>query len=293
MKSVSPFPPSGELLRVPSKLADSLIIEGLTPAQTRLAVVLVALAAVDGSWTIAKPWLERMTGIVMDNASKLLQPLEGAILFQPATSKLPARGVRLFEDLDYRPGHRRKTAGLITARLTDAARLMLHGSAPVIISADEFRRYATIGGIILRLRLGARLGKLKGPQIDSWRLRPEDLETEFGEIAQRWQISRKSVSGDDQQYLSLSRASHLFFEPGCDEIDEVSETVSVQLRALTLGEGPRSRWKAIIIESRPLRVLHPATDPAPTAEKKPAAMSDLNNMRQERLPAYARKKVKS
>jgi hypothetical protein len=291
MKSTSPLPLSGELLRVPFRLAERLTIDGLTAAQTRLAIVLGILAAEDGSWTIAKPILERMTGIVMNNARKILQPLENAMFVEPATDTRPARHIRMFDALEYAPGQRRETAGMITAKLTSSARHALESQGRIVtVPADEFRRYSSLGGIMLRLRLAAQLASTKGAKSAMWKLTADDMATAFGHHADKWVIGRKSVGGDDKSYVSLARAADLFFQPGIDEIAEVSETIHAELSALTLSDDARSRWKAIIIQSRPLHRARRKTDPLPAAPAKPS-MSDLNNTRRARLPAYTRKQA--
>lgn len=291
MKSTSTMPITGEVLRVPSRLAETLVIDGLTPAQLRLAIVLVCLSAEDGSWTIAKPILEAMSNVEMDNAFKILAPLEDAVLVTPATEKSPEQRSKLFELLDYKPGVRRKTAGMISVKIVHAARLMLLGQGrTVAIPADEFRLYGSLGGIMLRLRIAARMLKVKASKTDLWRLDAESVAEAFGPIGSKWSISRQTKEGD-QSYVSLARASQLFFEPGIDEINALTETMNIRLRALTLGDGPRARWKAIIVETHVLKVIPRKGDPAPV--EKPRTMTDLNNVRESKLPAYARKKRQS
>ena len=292
MKSTTRFPETGELLRLPFQLADRLTVDGLaSAAQLRLALVLVSLSSA-GPWSIAKPLLEAMSGVVLDNATSILDPLLGAELVQPATKIKPERRARLFQDITYAPGTRHKTAGIISVTLSSPAMLLLHGAGrPVIVPADELRRYATMGGMMLRMRLGARLSKVKTAKSDTWRLRAEDLTEVFGAQSKRWLVSR-TAGGEQKQYMSLRRAADGFFIPGMEEINGSSELMHVGMRALTLSEGERSRWKAIIIETKVLARVRMQDDPPP-AEKPEPKMSDLNNLRKERLPAYTRKKVKS
>lgn len=291
MKSTSTMPITGEVLRVPRRLAEALIIDGLTPAQLRLAIVLVCLAAEDGSWTIAKPILEAMSNVEMDNAFKVLGSLEDATLILPATDKSAEQKSKLFELLDYKPGLRRKTAGMISVRIADTARLMLQSMGGVVtIPAAEFRLYGSLGGIVMRLRVGARMSKVKTSKTDVWRLDADSVAEAFGPIGSKWSISRQTKEGD-QSYVSLARASQLFFEPGIDEINALTETMNIRLRALTLGDGPRARWKAIIIETHAMQAVRRKGDPAPV--EKPRTMADLNNVRESKLPAYARKKRQS
>src|SRR5699024_6046661 len=82
MKTTSTMPLTEELLIVPRALAAECTIGGLNAPSLRLAIVLATFAfhGLHGEWTIPKKELELRTKVVLDNAFKLLEPLEAATL---------------------------------------------------------------------------------------------------------------------------------------------------------------------------------------------------------------------
>lgn len=248
---------TGDILLVPQVLASDATIGGLNAPSLRLAIVLATLAhhGHQGEWTIAKPLLEARAGVVLDNASRLLEPLIGAML------ELKDATVPLFDVVDYTPGLRWKTAGTITVRLSFAAREMLYSQQNVVrLPLDEFRGYSTISGVILRLRLAARMQTLKTSQADLWRLSAEDfpLTGVFGSYASLAMIRRKNAAGDEIEYVSLSRAEDKLLKRGVAEINARSVAVTVKMTPRRTSPDKKARWSEITIETQRIHEVRPA-----------------------------------
>lgn len=276
MRISSTMPATGEALRMPKMLATDATIGGLNPSSLRLALVLTSMAffGPEGQWTINKRDLEIRTDVVLDNAARLIEPLREAML------ELDQSHVRLFDVIDYEPGTRWKTAGTITARLSVGARNLLYSNQETIkLPVDEFRRYASISGIILRMRLAGRMQSTKTAKFDQWQLKADDFAktSVFGSYGASAMIKRTNAAGEIVEYVSLSRAEDKLLRKGVEEINVRSKGVRVEIKAFRNSAEPKSRLSEIYIETRR---LHDAKPP-----QKPS-LSDLN--RRSKIPAITR-----
>lgn len=274
MNTTSRMSATGDVLKVPFTLASECTIGGLNAPSMRLAVVLATMAfhGHQGEWSINKPDLELRAGVVLDSAERLLAPVRGAILEKDDIS------VPVFERLEYEPGQRFKTAGVITARLSFMAREMLFSQQKVVrMPLDEFRAYSSISAVILRLRLAARLQDLKTSKNDVWRLKPEDLASTgvFGSYSKLAMITRTNAKGETAEYVSLSRAEAKLLRKGVDEINARSQGAKVDLVPIKTSAGPKSHGIAIDIITT--RIF--------AGNAKKPMMSDLN--KRSKQPALA------
>lgn len=256
MKATSTMPPTGDILRVPAALASECTIGGLNPSSLRLAVVLATLAfyGEHGAWTINKRDLELRTHVVLDNCERLIAPLREAML-EKVDSVVP-----LFDSVEYEPGTRWKTAGMISVQLSFAAREMLFSQQKtVLLPIDEFRAYSSLSGIILRMRLAAHMQALKTSKVDVWRLGADDFEkaNAFGSYAASARIRRTNAAGETTEYVSLSRAADLLLKKGVLEIQARSTGIELTMTSIKTGDEANSRWKAIQLVTKRLSTGKP------------------------------------
>lgn len=276
IRTTSTMAATNEVLLIPHALASEVTIGGLNAPSLRLAVVLTTLAfhGPNGEWSIVKPDLELRAGVVLDNASKLLEPLRAAVI-EKGEETAP-----LFDVLEYEPGARFKSAGVIKVRLTFLAREMLYSQHNTVrLPIDELRTYSTAPGIILRLRLAARMQDVKSSQFDEWRLKPQDFPrtSVFGSYASLAIIRRQNAAGEETSYISLSRAETKLLKKGILEINTRSKGVQIDIVPIRTGSDRKSRWLAIELQTRRIH--------AGKAPLKPK-LSDLN--KRQKQPAIAR-----
>lgn len=274
MKTTSTMPATADILRMPQSLAAECTIGGLNPSSLRLALVLATMGfyGEHGAWTINKRDLELRTHVVLDNAERLIAPLRQAMLEKDDIV------VPLFDSVEYEPGTRWKTAGMISVRLNFMAREMLFSQQKtVLLPIDELRAYSSLSGIMLRMRLAARMQAMKSSKLDEWRLGPEDFEKAgvFGSYAMSAQIRRSNAKGEIVEYVSLSRAADLLLKKGVAEINTRSTGVELTMIPIKMGDDANSRWKAIQLVTKRLSTGKPA--------KK--TMADLN--KRSKQPALA------
>jgi hypothetical protein len=276
LKTTSTMAATKQVLRIPRALAAECTIAGLNAPSMRLAIVLASMAyhAPHGQWKVTKPELELWSDVVLDNAAKLLKPLETAVIEKEGVM------INLFDQVDYEPGVRFKTAGLIKVRLSIVARDLLYSQDRIVrLPIDELRAYATVPGIILRLRLAARMQGVRTAMHDEWKLEPEDFANPsvFGSYAKIAVIRRENAAGEATEYVSLSRAEAKLLRRGVEEINTRSKGSRVEIVPIRTGDDPKSRWLAI--------ELH--TDRIVAGKRRKRTMKDLGRKSRRKQPALA------
>lgn len=266
------FPPSEVVLRLPMAACEHLVMSGLSAAQMRLALVLTALCHQgNGVVIVEKPRLEQLTGITLTSVTKLLAPLMQTTIDIPGHE---LHGEHVFEGLEYDGGKKGQVVGRIRASLTIAMEHYLSKgrSSPVELPADEMRQYASVGAIILRMRLGAAFASQKSSVRATISITPPDVSAIFGSYGRIAVIKRPSTkTGEIVEKVALSRAGTMLIEPAVNEINE--QCRSMRLKSTALLDGRRA-VKVIVDATRievrttapkPVRkVLHPIVRGRPT-----------------------------
>lgn len=249
------FAPADVNLTFPIGFAESVVIGGLTPAQMRIALVLMSLAKSGGRGSISRPDLEQLTCVTLNNTHRTIMPiLDNAVLEIPDDPEHPLHGSPVFEKLDFYPGVQKKRLGFINFELSAHAGHALgfgHYAGQVIsIPANELRALGTVGSIILRLQLGALFALEKTSKVQRVRLTPDDIMPAFGSYGRNGLISRTSKDGEVRETISLSRTAAVLIEPAVQEINSVSETLYLDWHPIAPGEGTKPRWRAIQITAQ-------------------------------------------
>ncbi len=256
------FKPSEVTLQLPAGTAASATLGGLTGPQMRLALVLVAIAGRNGGRVVVeKPRLEEMTGIVLDSANRLLEPVRHAVVELPGHD---ADGDLVFDSIIYRPGKKGSSVGVIAAQLSIGMGHVLGdgGSLTMPLQADELRQYGSVAAILLRLRLGAALVHDKTAKLIKLRIRPDDLACIFGSYARVATVRTAStVTGEITEHTALSRAGAVLIYPAVETIADVSDAMSVKSSVRMDGR----KWSTITVEAR--RLTTRKTAPKPPATK--------------------------
>jgi hypothetical protein len=236
---------SEEVLSIPMGLCLGHTFAGLTGAQLRIALVLTALAAEEGSgfMTIDKPRLQSLTGVRLDNAHRTLAPIAAATIDGP---REPVGDVMWHDDIadaawfdriDYVPGIRHQTAGIIAASLSTPGSVALHrhGLGMIKIEADELSRYSSTYSILLRLYLGALM--VETPKSPRLRITADNLFSIFRSYSSVADIKRTTAADGETSYVSLSRAKEKMLSTAAEEINDLCPEFLIEL--IELRDGPR------------------------------------------------------
>lgn len=236
---MSLFQPSNVTLNVPLAVSQRVDLADLTAPSARLAIALVSLADRSGRFSVDKPLLERIVGIRLDNAARLLEPV-----------------LRQFVgNVDYVRGERGRTAGIISGQLSGELMYGLVGQSAgrtVKIAADELRDYRSSAAITFRLRLAAEFAD-PATRVARWRITAENATQCFGStVSSVAALTRDNSAGETVTSISLARAGKSVILPAISDVNERAENLRVSASTLLDGDESmqRRRWIAIDVEAR-------------------------------------------
>lgn len=236
---MSLFQPSEVTLNVPLAVASDIDLADLTAPSARLAIALISIADKSGRIDVLKRDLERVVGVRLDNASRLLEPVMH----------------RFLADVTYVRGEQGKTAGIITGRLSGELTYGLVGQSAgrtVQITADELRDYRSSAAITFRLRVGAAFAD-PATRVARWRITAEKAAQFFGPtVSSVAALKRDNAAGEKVTSISLARAGKSIIMPAISDLNERAEGIRVTAKALLDGDDTlqRRRWIAIDVEAR-------------------------------------------
>lgn len=236
---MSLFRPSNVALNVPLALAERVDLADLTAPSGRLAIALVSLADRSGRFSVDKPLLERLVGIRLDNASRLLEPVLGHFV----------------GNVEYVRGERGRTAGIISGQLSGELMYGLVGQSAgrtVQIAADELRDYRSSAAITFRLRVGAAFAD-PATRVTRWRITAENAAHYFGPTTGSVAaLKRENSAGETVTSISVARAGKSVILPAIADVNERADGIRVTAKTLLDGDVSmqRRRWIAIDVEAR-------------------------------------------
>ncbi|WP_417584365.1 hypothetical protein [Pelagibacterium sp.] len=228
----SRFQPTDAVIDIPLPLAQTLYPSGLSAPQMRAMIVLLSRVNADGYFEILKPQLEEAADLRIDNATRFLMPLFESLVGNIAEPDL------WFDDLQYIPGIRRTTAGVIKGKLSPAGGYHMQldrGFVPIRV--EEFRSYSSVHAILLRLRLGAWFHLNPGMKQMKIRMTAEDVHDMFGDYCRA--ARRERPDGDYE--ITLGRLLASVLTPGAEQINAISDEFSVGLSAKRKASGAVGR----------------------------------------------------
>ena len=236
---MSLFQPSEVTLNVPLAVASDIDLADLTAPSARLAIALISIADKSGRIDVLKRDLERVVGVRLDNASRLLEPVMH----------------RFLADVTYVRGEQGKTAGIITGRLSGELTYGLVGQSAgrtLPIAADELRDYRSSAAITFRLRLAAAFAD-PATRVARWRITAENATQCFGStVSSVAALTRDNSAGETVTSISLARAGKSVTLPAISDVNERAENLRVSASMLLDGDESmqRRRWIAIDVEAR-------------------------------------------
>ncbi|MEO8758648.1 MAG: hypothetical protein ABI398_12965 [Devosia sp.] len=253
------FEPTGQVLRIPYAVAEHAVLGGLSAAQMRIALVLIAMN-VTSQTSIVKPMFERVTGVRLSNADRVL----GAIVADGIISTDIAAfdGKPIFESWTYIRGERGRIAGVIDAKLSIDLQYLISAAGmrhpDIEIAADELRRYSSVAGILMRLRIGAFFARYPHVKKMEASVTPEAGAALFGAFgAKLARIERTTADGEVKAYTSLFRLNAGVIAPGAAEVNSMPISTRGSLPGFKVtatpivqdtGAGPGQHWISVDLD---------------------------------------------
>jgi|TARA_A100001391_G_scaffold63912_1_gene39778 hypothetical protein len=219
----SRFQPTDAVLDIPLPLAETLYPSDLTASQLRAAIVMLSRVNADGRFEILKTQLEAAAELRIDNGTRFLAPIIDSLIGGLSGDPEP-----WFDDVEYKPGIRRQTAGIITGTLSSYGHYHMRldrGFVPIRV--DEFRSYSSVHAILLRLRVGAWFHRQAGVKQIKIRMQSEDVYAIFGDYCRT--ARRQRPDGDFE--ITLGRLLQAVLVPAAEQINAVCNDYSVGLSA--------------------------------------------------------------
>lgn len=227
MPTSSRFQPTDAIINVPYLLAAEHHLTDLTAPAMRAAIVLISRADIDGRFSITKPELEAAAELRLDNTLRFLDPLRGAAIWGYDEHLY-------FEDIQYKPGVRKRLPGIISGSISAMARMLL-GRRPITvpIRVDELRAYPSVPAIILRLHLGSHFHEHPADVSVDKRYKDVDVHQLFGGYCKAARIKRADGSFD----ITLGRLSKSLLEPAATQINGICREFTVSLEKVPALKG--------------------------------------------------------
>jgi|GEM_PF-3158774 len=248
--------PSATAITLRLALASGVLLSGLTAPSMRAALVLMSRASEVGHIDMLKPELERLAGLRLDNANKLIERLLTSAIDIPAGDD-PDNGEPVFDELSYTPGIEKRFAGVITGHLSPAFRSAvgsMRRAGTMQIEIDVLRRLTTIPGIIMYLRLQAERQRSPRESVFRIRLRDTDAFGWFGQYCRQASTGRKNAAGDEFRSISLGRIFRHLIEPGIRDLGDALNDMDIDAVAGIPEAAVRGRaWSHVDIVARRLK----------------------------------------
>lgn len=248
--------PTGTTLTLPAALAQGVILAGLTAPSMRVALVLIANASSAGRIDMLKPEVEKLAGVRMDNANRMIERLLQSVIDIPYSEE-PEVGEPVFDELIYTPGIEKRFAGVIIGTLSGSFRTAvgrMTRTGTVMLDIDVLRRLSTVPGIVLYIRLQLERSKAPKEAVIRFRLKDADGFAMFGQYCRQASTGRVSADGESFRSISLGRIARHLIEPAVRDLGDASQDIEINAVAGIPEQAVRGKaWSHVDIVARRLK----------------------------------------